>query len=208
MNLSEAVIRRTVLVAVAYVVAQLLADIGSLRIILIAGHSVDGGTLIYPFTFTLRDMLHKVAGVSVTRLVIVLAALANLLMALFFSLVAALPADIVVGAQETFGSVLGPVWRIVFASILAELVSELLDTEIYRLWVTRMGARWQWGRVLSSNALAIPLDSAIFVTIAFAGELPWTVLLSLFLANLVIKGLVTLLSIPGIYLVKEEQIHT
>ena len=203
--MSEAGLRRAVIVAVAYVAAQLLADIASLRIVLIAGHSVDGGTLIYPFTFTLRDMLHKVAGVSVTRLVIVLAALVNLLMALFFSLIAVLPADMVVGAQEAFGAVLGPVWRIVFASIIAELASELLDTEVYRFWVARMGARWQWGRVLSSNALAIPLDSALFVAIAFIGILPGAVLVSLFVTNVVIKGVVTLVSIPGIYLVKEEK---
>ena len=203
--MTEAGLRRAVIVAVAYVAAQLLADIGSLRIVLIAGQSVDGGTLIYPFTFTLRDMLHKVAGVSVTRLVIVLAALVNLLMALLFSLIAALPADLAVGVQESFGVVLGPVWRIVFASIIAELASELLDTEVYRLWVARMGARWQWGRVLSSNALAIPLDSALFVAIAFIGVLPSAVLVSLFVTNLVIKGAITLVSIPGIYLVKEEK---
>ena len=111
----------------------------------------------------------------------------------------------VVGAQEAFGAVLGPVWRIVFASIIAELASELLDTEVYRFWVARMGARWQWGRVLSSNALAIPLDSALFVAIAFIGILPGAVLVSLFVTNVVIKGVLTLVSIPGIYLVKEEK---
>lgn len=206
--MGEASLRRAIVVAVAYIAAQLLADIGSLRILIIAGQSVDGGTLIYPFTFTLRDMLHKVAGVSATRLVIILAAIINLLMALFFSLIAALPADLAVGAQEAFGTVLGPVWRIVFASIIAELLSELLDTEVYRWWVAKMGTRWQWGRVLSSNALAIPLDSALFVAIAFVGILPGAVLVSLFITNVVIKGAVTLISIPGIYLVKEERSDT
>ena len=202
--MSGTTVRKAIIVAVAYAAAQMLADIGSLRIVFIAGQSIDGGTLIYPFTFTLRDMLHKVAGVTATRIVIVLAAVINLLMALFFSLIAVLPPDLAVGAQEAFGTVLGPVWRIVFASILAELFSELLDTEVYRWWVMKMGARWQWGRVLSSNSLAIPLDSAIFVIIAFWGVLPNSVLLSIFIANVAIKGIVTLISIPGIYLVKEE----
>ena len=197
--------QRALIVAAAYLAAQLLADIASLRIVLLAGQSIDAGTLIYPFTFTLRDMLHKVAGVAATRLIIVLAAIVNLVMALFFALVAALPADPAVGAQTEFGALLGPIWRIVFASIIAELASELLDTEVYRLWVRRMGARWQWGRVLSSNAFAIPLDSALFVCIAFAGSLPAAVLWSLFISNVVIKGAVTLISIPGIYLIREEK---
>ncbi|MCY3935965.1 MAG: queuosine precursor transporter [Chloroflexi bacterium] len=202
--MKQAMLSRAILVAVSYVAAQIFADIGSLRILFLAGQSVDGGTLIYPFTFTLRDMLHKAAGVATTRLVIFLAALINLFMALYFTLIAELPADMAVGSQEEFGSVLGPVWRIVFASIIAELIAELLDTEVYRLWVARMGDRWQWGRVLSSNALAIPLDSALFVLIAFLGDLPLPVLFSIFIANVVIKGAVTLISIPGIYLIKEE----
>ena len=51
-----------VLVVAAYVAAQILADIGSLKIAWVAGFSIDGGTFIYPLTFTLRDMVHKSLG--------------------------------------------------------------------------------------------------------------------------------------------------
>jgi uncharacterized PurR-regulated membrane protein YhhQ (DUF165 family) len=67
-----------------YIAAQIFSDITSLKIILLGGLVVDGGTLIYPFSFTLRDLLHKSAGVKVTRTVIVLAAALNLLMAGLF----------------------------------------------------------------------------------------------------------------------------
>ncbi|NMC40369.1 MAG: TonB-dependent receptor [Bacteroidales bacterium] len=39
----------------AYIAAQILSDIGSLKIAWVAGFSIDGGTFIYPLTFTLRD---------------------------------------------------------------------------------------------------------------------------------------------------------
>lgn len=189
----------------AYLAAQIFADITSLRILLIAGFSVDAGTLVYPFTFTLRDLVHKVAGVTVARTLIFLAAGLNIAMALLFWLVAQLPADPNVGAQLEFATVLAPVWRIVFASILAEVVSELLDTEAYRLWERRFGQRWQWGRVLVSNAVSVPVDSAVFVTLAFAGNMPAEVVLSIFAANVLIKGAVTLVSLPGIYIVKARE---
>ena len=54
--------RSLLIVGGAYVAAQMMADIASLRIITIAGYAVDAGTLIYPFTFTLRDLVHKIAG--------------------------------------------------------------------------------------------------------------------------------------------------
>lgn len=180
-----------------------MADVASLRIVSIAGNAVDAGTLIYPFTFTLRDLIHKVGGKSAARTVIVLAAVINIVMAGFFGLVAVLPADPSTGPQTGFGEVLSPVWGIVIASIAAEVVAELIDTEAYSAWVRRFGDRSQWGRVLGSNAIAVPIDSAIFVGIAVAfGVFPSEVAWSIFWVNVVFKGVVTFVSIPWIYLVK------
>lgn len=195
----------SVLLAVAggYVAAQVLADVASLRIVELAGFAVDAGTLIYPFTFTLRDLVHKIAGKTAARVLIVTAAVVNLGMALLFWVTARLPAADTAPQTVFFGDVLSPVWGIVLASIVAEVVSELIDTEVYSAWVRRMGRRHQWGRVLSSNAVAVPVDSAVFVGIAVAvGVFPTEAAWSIFWVNVVLKGLVTVVSIPWIYLVR------
>ncbi len=173
----------------AYIAAQTLSDIASIRIVDVAGFSMDAGTLIYPITFTLRDLVHKVAGKHVARLLIFTAAGINLFMAAFFWLVSVLPADLQVGEQLEFGVVLAPLWRIVFASILAEVISELIDTEVYSAWVA---AAWvsgmQWGRVLSSNLVAIPIDSAIFVTGRVRRRSARLVVMAVFWTNVLVKG--------------------
>jgi hypothetical protein len=198
-------IRSLLIVGGAYVAAQMLADIGSLRIIDVGGSAVDAGTLIYPFTFTLRDLVHKIAGKSAARTLIFLAAGINVFMAGFFWLVANLPPDSFTGPQLEFGIALSPVWGIVVASIAAEVVAELIDTEAYSRWASRFGERHQWGRVMVSNAVAIPVDSAIFVGLAtlftvFPSEVAW----SIFYVNVIFKGLVTLVSIPWIYWVRPQ----
>ena len=193
-----------VIVSAAYVAAQMMADIASLRIVTLFGLSVDAGTLVYPFTFTLRDLVHKVAGIKAARILIITAAVVNLLMALLFWVTSILPPDLAVGPQVEFGLVLSPVWRIVIASIVAEVIAELIDTEGYRAWVESVTTRFQWMRVLVSNAISIPVDSLIFAWIAFGGELPNGVVWGIVLANVLIKGAVTLISLPGIYLVREE----
>lgn len=195
-----------VLVAVLYVAVQMLADIAGLRILSIAGFSLAGGTLIYPITFTLRDMVHKVSNASIARLLIFTSGAINLFMAGLFWLISQLPPDLSVGKQAEFGMVLAPVLRISLASIIAEVISELLDTEIYELWVKRFEQRWQWGRVLASNAISVPVDTALFTVIAFAGVLPNTVLIGLFVSNMLMKTVITFISIPGIYLVKEQRV--
>jgi uncharacterized integral membrane protein (TIGR00697 family) len=183
----------------------MLADIASLKIALVAGFSIDAGTFIYPLTFTLRDLVHKRLGLAAARVVVILAAAINLFMAAFFQLVVRLPEDPEWGLGREFEAILGPVWRIVTASIVAEVVSELIDTEIYRLWVSRVTDRFQWMRVVASNSLSIPVDSLIFCWGAFGGALPAAVVWSIFSANVILKGIVTLASLPGIYLVKEPQ---
>jgi uncharacterized integral membrane protein (TIGR00697 family) len=193
-----------VLVSVFYVAAQMMADIASLRIVLIAGFSIDGGTFVYPLTFTLRDMVHKVAGIKTARILIIAAAGVNLVMALLFKMVSILPADLTVGPQVEFTRVLSPIWRIVGASILAEVISELIDTESYRIWVEKVTHKYHWARVLVSNAISIPVDSFLFSMLAFWGVFPSAVVFSIFLSNMIIKGITTIISIPGIYLVPEK----
>ena len=47
------------IVSAAYIAFQMMADVASLRIVMVAGFSIDAGTFVYPFTFTLRDLVHK-----------------------------------------------------------------------------------------------------------------------------------------------------
>jgi uncharacterized integral membrane protein (TIGR00697 family) len=194
----------TILVTSAYIAAQMLSDISSLKIVPFLGFSMDAGTFIYPFTFTLRDLVHKVTGRRGARILIVTAAVINLMMAGLFWAISQLPYDPSVGPQHDWDSVLAPVWRIVIASIIAEVFSELTDTEIYHLWVTRITERYQWLRVLTSNAVSVPLDSMIFVWVAFGGVYPNSSVWEIFIANIILKGAVTLISLPGIYLVKDR----
>lgn len=194
-------------VVAAYVAAQMMADVLSLKIAWVAGFSVDAGTFVYPFTFTLRDMVHKLLGRAAARAVILAAGVVNLVMAALFSFTAWLPPDPTWPLQGEFVAVLTPVWRIVMASIAAELISEFADTEIYHLWVTKVTGRFQWSRVLVSNSFSVPLDSLIFSWGAFGGRYVSATVWSIFLSNVIVKGAVTLASLPAIYLVPDARMR-
>ena len=198
--------RVAVVVVAAYIAAQMLSDIASLKIGVVMGYAVDMGTFIYPITFTLRDVVHKLLGKSAARTLIVTAALVNLFMAGYLMWAASVPGDGEWGLGGEFSAILAPVWRIVLASIVAELVSELLDTEIYHWFVTRITHRFQWLRVLVSNSVSVPVDNLIFALGAFAGVLPWPVVWQIFVFNLVVKYLVTLVSLPLIYVAPERDL--
>lgn len=201
---AESLLTAQVLIVSAYVAAQMLANVASVKIGVVAGLAVDMGTFIYPVTFTLRDLAHKSLGKAATRALILAAGGVNLLMALYLMWAAAVPADPSWGLGEAFSAVLGPVWRIVAASILAQVVSELADTEVYSWFVRKVTARFQWLRVLVSNSVSVPVDNLVFALGAFAFALPWGVVWEIFAFNMLVKYGLTLLSLPLIYLAPQR----
>jgi uncharacterized integral membrane protein (TIGR00697 family) len=215
---AQLVVSQAALIAVgAYVGAQVISQVTSLKIGTLGGRAVDLGTFIYPITFTLRDVIHKAAGRRAARIAIATSAGVNLFLAAYLSWVAAAPSDPSYPLGEEFSAVLGPIWRIVIASLLAMVVSELIDTEVYHWWVTKVTVRHQWARVLVSNAVSVPIDNLVFAIGAFAplfflsqaqqdASLPWDAVWDIFWVNLVIKFLVSVASIPFIYLTKDRHL--
>ena len=209
--LQAAIPRIIVVITAAYIAAQMLADIASLKIGVVAGLAVDMGTFIYPITFPLRDVVHKVMGKRNAQMLIVSAAVINLFMVLYLMWAAIVPSDPQSFGGIEFSTVFAPLWRIVAASILAEVVSDLLDTEVYHWFVTRITRRFQWLRVLISNGISVPVDNVIFALVAFAPitllgteGLPWVVVWEIFLFNLIVKFGVTLVSLPLIYITPDR----
>jgi len=193
-----------VLVVAFYIAAQMLSDLASLKIGVVLGLAVDLGTFIYPITFTLRDVVHKTLGKRNAQVLILGAGAINLFMAAYLMWAASVPSDPSWGLGAEFSAVLAPVWRIVLASIAAEVISELLDTEVYQWFVAKITRRFQWARVLVSNAVSVPVDNLVFSVGAFGWALPWAVVWQIFLLNLLVKFGITLLSLPLIYLSKDR----
>ena len=201
---------RIAVVAVgAYVGAQVIADVASLKIGVVADRAVDMGTFIYPITFTLRDLVHKALGRRAARTVVITAAGVNLFMAFYLAWAARAPSDVSYPLGAEFEAIFAPLWRITVASIVAEVVSELVDTEVYHWFVSSVTTRHQWARVAVSNAVSIPIDNVIFAVGAFGAipgfadhalTLPWSAVWDIFVVNLTIKALVSAVSLPLIYL--------
>lgn len=194
-----------------YVGCQVISQVTSLKIGVVAGRAVDMGTFVYPITFTLRDLVHKSAGRRAARTMIFTSAGVNLFLAAYLAWTVRVPSDADWGLGDAYADVLGPIWRIVVASLIAMVVSELIDTEVYQWWVTKVTTSHQWARVLVSNAISVPIDNAVFAIGAFAslpllrhGALDWATVWDIFLVNLVVKGLVSVASIPLIYLVPDR----
>jgi hypothetical protein len=183
-----------------YVAAQLIANVLSTKIALIPflNIAIDGGTIIYPLTFTLRDFVHKTWGKKNARQLVIIAALLNLVMFFFFWLIGKLTPDPAWGNQAAYDAILLPVGRIVLASIIAQVISELADTEIFSMIYKKMNDTWA---VLFSNSASLIIDSLIFTVVAFLGSLPLVTVAQILISNILVKFVISLISVPTIKLV-------
>lgn len=191
------------IMASLYVSFQLIANILAVKIALVpfTHWAVAGGTIIYPFTFTLRDFVHKTLGKKQARQIVVLAILVNIVMTIGIIIVGKLTPGPFWGMQDAYEKILLPVGRITFASIIAQIVSELVDTEIFSWSYKAFG---DIAGVLISNTVSLVLDSVLFVGIAFYGVLPMNVLWQIMFAQLAVKFVLSVVSSPSVKLVPRQ----
>ena len=194
----------TILIICSYIACQMISNIASVKIANVLSLAVDGGTFLYPLAFTIRDMAHKTIGKKNTQKLIIVSAIINIFTPIYFYIISQIPADKSWEFDEAFKMTLSPVIRISIASIIASTLSEFVDTEIYHFFTTKITKRFQWLRVLISNAFSIPVDNFLFVAIAFFKVLPINALIGIFIFNFFVKYAVTIISVPMIYLVKEK----
>lgn len=194
----------TILIICSYIACQMISNISSVKIANVLSLAVDGGTFLYPLAFTIRDMAHKTIGKKNTQKLIIVSAIINIFTPIYFYIISQIPADKSWEFDEAFKMTLSPVIRISIASIIASTLSEFVDTEIYHFFTTKITKKYQWLRVLISNALSIPVDNFLFVAIAFFNVLPINALIGIFIFNFFVKYAVTIISVPMIYLVKEK----
>lgn len=194
----------TILIICSYIACQMISNISSVKIANVLSLAVDGGTFLYPLAFTIRDMAHKTIGKKNTQKLIIVSAIINIFTPIYFYIISQIPADKSWEFDEAFKMTLSPVIRISIASIIASTLSEFVDTEIYHFFTTKITKKYQWLRVLISNAFSIPVDNFLFVIVAFRGVLPIDALIGIFIFNFFVKYAVTIISVPMIYLVKEK----
>lgn len=184
-----------------YIGCELIANVTASKPVQIAGIVVPAAIFIYTLTFTLIDLINETLGKQGARKVIFASLIANLLLAAYTQLAVALPPASFYQGQEAFSAVLGNTPRIVFASLIAYLISSLIDAEIFALWKSRMHGP-KWARVLISNAISTGVNSMVFITLAFYGLMP---LWALIQGQYLVKMGITVISLPLIYLVKGRE---
>jgi uncharacterized integral membrane protein (TIGR00697 family) len=142
-----------------------------------------------------------VYGYAAARRVIWLGFGCNLLMVAAIWIAGALPPAPAWRGQAAFAEVLGQTPRILLASFLAYLVGEFANSFVLARMKLATRGRWLWTRTVGSTIVGQGLDSAIFVTLIFAGVVPLSVLPGIVLGQWLVKVVYEAAATPLTYVV-------
>lgn len=180
-----------------YTSVILLANWFDVRLISIGGVITDAGTLIFPITFILSDLITEVYGYKHARRAIWAGFLFNFVFIIYGQLVVHLPypqsASVI---ANKFDSLISFNSRIILASTISYLCSEPLNSYIMAKLKISSSGRYMSLRFVLSTVVASFVDSFIFGCLAFLWVLPFSELIIFNLTMWIIKVIIELAGLP------------
>jgi len=151
----------------------LISNVLNCKIIRVGPFPMTGGLILFPVVALFGDVLTEVYGYAESRKVIWTGLGSLILLVVMVSICGALPADPFWQQQAAYVAILGAVPRVAAASLLAYWVGEFSNSYVLAKYKIRTAGKWISWRFVVSTAVGQAIDSATFVTVAFAGKLPW-----------------------------------
>jgi len=190
-----------IVLGILFVTCLLISNIIAGKLIEVYGMVLPAAVILFPITYIFGDVLTEVYGFRRSRLIIWTGFVCNVLMVLVFCAVIALPHPSFWNGQDAYLTVLGMTPRLVIASLMAYFVGEFLNSVVLSKMKLLTNGRWLPLRTIGSTVVGEGVDTLIFVSIAFLGVVPISVLIQMILLQYVWKVAYEVLLTPATYMV-------
>jgi len=200
------------ILTVVFVLVLVLSNIASSAKIIDWGISLgslplsfDAGTVLFPISYIIGDVLTEVYGYKRSRRIIWIGFGMLAFSALVFWLVQVLPGEATWQAsvgQESYNRILGSMssGAIVIASLCGYLAGSFSNAIIMALMKVITKGKLLWTRTIGSSIVGQAFDTFAFIFIASAlGVFPWSLFLSLTITNYIFKLFVEIVVTPITY---------
>ena len=161
--------------------------------------ALPASILTFPLVYIINDVLSDVFGFKRMRATIMLGFAVAALAALAFSVAIALP-GLDAEIDAAFAQTLGSSGRILLGSFAAYLLGSLLNSYLMSS-LKRQFDRFLFFRCIVSTLFGEAVDSATFITIAFAGVFAPEVILTMIASQVLFKVLYEIVLYPATKLV-------
>ncbi len=164
--------------------------------------TISAGVLPYPITFLITDILSEIYGQKKTNQVVItgFAALVFTMFILWiggeFNAIGSSPVS-----DDIYDSAFGNSTRVIFASMAAYLVAQLVDVRLFHFWKKLTNGKMLWLRNNASTVLSQLVDTTLVVGVLFYGKESYETMASLIQDGWIFKALAALIDTPIIYVI-------
>ena len=183
------------ILAVIFITCLLLSNVLAAKLLKIGKYSITAGALVFPIWYIVNDVFSEIYGFEKTKKVIYLGFIMNIFMVLIFTLAIYLPAPVWYENSVAFKLILGTTPRVCLASLVAYLLGSLINSKV--LVKLKENKKNKFGiRAVLSTLCGEFVDSLIFVTIAFIGNVPTQEIITMIIVQVVLKTLYEIICLP------------
>jgi uncharacterized integral membrane protein (TIGR00697 family) len=170
------------------------------------------GVLLWPLEFVITDIVNEFYGPrAVRRISITAVILISYAFLMYFLAIGIPPADVWIASsskqgvdniQTAFSAIFGQNMRIILGSLVAFMVSQVVDVTVFHQIKKKTGNKHLWLRATGSTLVSQLVDSYIVLFIAFSSYFTWQQILAIGMMNYFYKFTVAIILTPLIYLVE------
>jgi len=186
-----------------FVTNALLGEILGGKLIQMGPYVMSMGVLPWPVVFLTTDLINEYFGKpGVRKLTFLTVGLIVYAFCIIYAAMQVPAARISPVDDRSFSTVLGQSLWIIVGSVIAFLVSQLVDVLVFWMFRDRTGGRHLWLRATGSTAVSQLIDTFIVLGIAFwlPGKISTGDFLGLSLTNYTYKFLIAVSITPVLYL--------
>lgn len=174
------------------------------------------GVLLWPLEFVMTDIVNEYYGPKLVRRISYTAvALISYAFIMFYFAISVTPPDWwlaskqangVPNMQDAFSAIFGQGMWIIFGSLTAFLVSQLIDVTVFHRIKKATGEKWVWLRATGSTFVSQFVDSFIVLFIAFklGNDWHWQKVLAICMMNYMYKFTMAIILTPLIYFLESK----
>ena len=163
---------------------------------------ISVGILPYPITFLITDLISEIYGKKRANEVVVAGIFASFFSMLIIYISNIAPATSWSPVNDVmFTTVFGGTAIAVFASMMAYLLAQFVDIQIYHFWKRLTKGKHLWLRNNFSTFLSQFVDTAtVLILLCSFGKIEWDKFLGLLVAGFLFKVLIAIIDTPFLYL--------
>ena len=188
-----------------FVTFVVLTNTVGVKLFTVFGNTLPVSILWYPLTFLVTDIASEMFGAKRARFLVVMGFSMSVLLLTFSLIGIRLPVAEFYPLQEDYANIFGPIWRLLFGSMAAYLLAQMIDVRLFHFWKRLTNGKHLWLRNNASTMISQFVDSFTVNTIflyknpaVFTGD--FRDLMEIILTVYLIKVLIAAIDTPFCYL--------